>query len=136
MKRKKHAHEHEEAEIDMTPMLDIVFIMLIFFIVTTSFVKPTGIEYNTPENNTPTNSKKSDNILITVENSGLIRIGDRLVDVERVTPNVQQRLAEAPEAAVLIQAEKEARHGLVVKVMDQVKTAGVEKISVTEKGKS
>ena len=136
MKRKKHSHEHEEAEIDMTPMLDIVFIMLIFFIVTTSFVKPMGIEYNTPENNTPTNSKKSDNILISIEKSGLIKLGDRLVDVERVTANVQQRLAEAPDAAVLIQAEKEARHGLVVKVMDQVKIAGVEKISVTEKDKS
>ncbi|MCL1038929.1 biopolymer transporter ExbD [Shewanella submarina] len=135
MARKKYASETEEAKVDMTPLLDIVFIMLIFFIVTTSFVKPMGVEYSVPESNTPNNSQKSDNILISIEKSGLIKIGDRLVDIERVTANIQQIRAEAPEASVLILAETEARHGLVVKVMDYVKIAGVQKVSVAEKKK-
>ncbi|MCL2915899.1 biopolymer transporter ExbD [Shewanella corallii] len=131
MSLKKHSKIEEEAQIDMTPMLDIVFIMLIFFIVTTSFVKPSGIDYNKPEANVNSDSK-TDNILILVSQSGLITMENRLVDIERVTANVERMLAEAPEAAVLIRAETAASHGLVVEVMDQVRTAGVQKISVTE----
>lgn len=130
MARKKHSSMDEEAQIDMTPMLDIVFIMLIFFIVTTSFVKPSGLDYNKPEANTAT-KKPSANIFIGVSKTGIIMMENRQVDVERVTANVERMLAEAPEAAVLIQADKEAQHGLVVKIMDQVKAAGISKISVS-----
>ncbi|MCF1427186.1 MAG: biopolymer transporter ExbD [Shewanella sp.] len=130
MARKKHSTMDEEAQIDMTPMLDIVFIMLIFFIVTTSFVKPSGLDYNKPEASTAT-KKPSANIFIGVSKTGIIMMENRQVDVERVTANVERMLAEAPEAAVLIQADKEARHGLVIKVMDQVKAAGISKISVS-----
>ncbi|WP_372872577.1 ExbD/TolR family protein [Shewanella sp.] len=128
---KKYSAEHEEAKVDMTPMLDIIFIMLIFFIVTTSFVKPMGIDYNKPENAQKSNSK-GDNILITVNKSGMVTMEGRLVDMERVTANVERKLAETPGAAVLIQAEGETLHGVVVGVMDRVKTAGVSKVSVTQ----
>ncbi|WP_417762146.1 ExbD/TolR family protein [Shewanella sp.] len=130
MARKKHSSVDEEAQVDMTPMLDIVFIMLIFFIVTTSFVKPSGLDYNKPEASQAT-SKPSANIFIGVSKNGTIMMENRLVDIERVSANVERMLAEAPEAAVLIQADKEAQHGLVIKVMDQVKSAGVNKISVS-----
>ncbi|MGI2260097.1 ExbD/TolR family protein [Shewanella sp. GXUN23E] len=130
MARKKHSSMDEEAQIDMTPMLDIVFIMLIFFIVTTSFVKPSGLDYNKPEANSAT-KQKSANIFIGISKTGLILMENRQVDVERVTANVERMLAESPEAAVLIEADKDTQHGLVIKVMDQVKAAGVNKISVS-----
>ncbi|MGI2261129.1 ExbD/TolR family protein [Shewanella sp. GXUN23E] len=132
MARKRYASEMEETKIDMTPLLDIVFIMLIFFIVTTSFVKPTGVAYDSPESSSQPNSKKGENILITVNKTGIIKIANRQVDIERLTANIEQMRAEAPEASVLILADKETRHGLVVKVMDQAKTAGVEKVSVAQ----
>lgn len=130
MARRKHSNVDEEAQIDMTPMLDIVFIMLIFFIVTTSFVKPSGLDYNKPEASQST-KKPSANIFIGVSKTGVIMMENRQVDIERVTANVERMLAEAPEAAVLIQADKEAQHGLVVKVLDNVKAAGISKISVS-----
>ncbi|ABE55702.1 Biopolymer transport protein ExbD/TolR [Shewanella denitrificans OS217] len=130
MARKKHSSMDEEAQIDMTPMLDIVFIMLIFFIVTTSFVKPSGLDYNKPKASQAT-SKPSANIFIGVSKTGVIMMENRQVDIERVTANVERMLAESPEAAVLIQADKEAQHGLVVKVLDEVKAAGIDKISVS-----
>ncbi len=130
MARKKHSSVEEEAQIDMTPMLDIVFIMLIFFIVTTSFIKPSGLDYNKPEASQAT-TKKSANIFIGVSKTGIIKMENRQVDIERVTANVERMLAESPEAAVLIEADKEAQHGLVVKVMDNVKKAGIDKISVS-----
>lgn len=132
MSRKRRRSETEEIEIDMTAMLDIVFIMLIFFIVTTSFVQPTGIGYNTPESNTPTNSNRSNNILISIDENGLITVANRYVDIERVTANIEQLMAEAPEASVVILADTVVKHGKVVRVMDQVKKAGVTKISVTK----
>ncbi|QYJ87434.1 biopolymer transporter ExbD [Shewanella mesophila] len=130
MARKKHSSIDEEAQIDMTPMLDIVFIMLIFFIVTTSFIKPSGLDYNKPEASQAT-TQKSANIFIGVSKTGVIKMENRQVDIERVTANVERMLAESPEAAVLIEADKEAQHGLVVKVMDNVKKAGISKISVS-----
>ncbi|AZG35680.1 MAG: biopolymer transporter ExbD [Shewanella psychromarinicola] len=130
MARKKHSTMEEEAQIDMTPMLDIVFIMLIFFIVTTSFVKPSGLDYNKPKASQAT-SKPSANIFIGISKNGVIMMENRQVDIERVTANVERMLAEAPEAAVLIQADKDSLHGLVVKVLDNVKAAGIDKISVS-----
>jgi biopolymer transport protein ExbD len=130
MARKKHSSIEEEAQIDMTQMLDIVFIMLIFFIVTTSFIKPSGLDYNKPEASQAT-TQKSANIFIGVSKTGVIKMENRQVDIERVTANVERMLAESPEAAVLIEADKEAEHGLVVKVMDNVKKAGINKISVS-----
>ncbi|GGB64043.1 MULTISPECIES: ExbD/TolR family protein [Shewanella] len=130
MARKKHSNMEEEAQIDMTPMLDIVFIMLIFFIVTTSFVKPSGLDYNKPKASQAT-SKPSANIFIGISKTGVIMMENRQVDIERVTANVERMLAEAPEAAVLIQADKDTQHGLVVKVLDNVKAAGIDKISVS-----
>ena len=127
MARKKHSTMEEEAQIDMTPMLDIVFIMLIFFIVTTSFVKPSGLDYNKPKASQAT-SKPSANIFIGISKTGVIMMENRQVDIERVTANVERMLAEA---AVLIQADKDALHGLVVKVLDNVKAAGIDKISVS-----
>jgi biopolymer transport protein ExbD len=130
MARKKHYSENEDAEVDMTPMLDIVFIMLIFFIVTTSFVKESGIEVNRPKAQ-QASKKPSANIFIAINEAGLVYMEKREVDIQRVRANVERMLAEAPEAQVMIQADQAAKHGVVVKVMDQVKAAGITTISVS-----
>lgn len=126
---RKRLREEEEATADMTPMLDIVFIMLIFFIVTTSFVKEAGIDVNRPEASQAT-QKPSANIFIAVRANGEVWMDRRMVDVERVGANLERLLAEQPTDMVVIQADREARHGVVVEVMDQIKEAGIPQISI------
>merc|ERR1712137_769453 len=133
MKRKKHTSTEDEAQIDMTPMLDIVFIMLIFFIVTTSFVKEKGLDVNRPEDNQAKNDKPSKALSIRIEEDGTIMMGGREVDVRRVVANTQTYLAENNTATAAIQADEEAEHGVVVEVMNQVKVAGISKVSVLVK---
>lgn len=126
---RKRLREEDEATLDMTPMLDIVFIMLIFFIVTTSFVKEAGIDVNRPEASQAT-QKPSANIFIAIRENGEVWMDRRQVDVERVAANLERLLAEQPTDMVVIQADEGARHGVVVKVMDQVKEAGIAQISI------
>ncbi|WP_068547855.1 ExbD/TolR family protein [Thalassotalea crassostreae] len=126
---RKRIREEEEAAIDMTPMLDIVFIMLIFFIVTTSFVKEAGIDVQKPKA-ANASKKPSANIFIAVRENGEIWMDKRVVDVERVSANIEKLLAEQPTDIVIIQADKGAKHGVVVKVMDAIKDAGIDKISI------
>lgn len=121
--------DEEEAGINITPMLDIVFIMLIFFIVTTSFVKETGIEVNRPNAQTAVRNERG-NILIAITESGDIWIDKRKIDVRAVRANVERMLAERPEGAVIVQADKFSRAGIMVTVMDQVRLAGVENVSI------
>ncbi|OIQ46429.1 MAG: biopolymer transporter ExbD [Gammaproteobacteria bacterium MedPE] len=130
---RKRFHEDDEAEVDMTPMLDIVFIMLIFFIVTTSFVKEAGFDVNKPQAAQAT-KKPSANIFIAVDKAGRIHMEKRVVDIKRVRANVERMLAESPEAAVMIMADVDAKHGVVIKVMDQVKAAGIDKLMVNAEG--
>lgn len=126
---RKIKREDEEATIDMTPMLDIVFIMLIFFIVTTSFVKEAGIDVQKPKA-ANASKKPTANIFIAVRENGEIWMDKRAVDVERVSANIEKLLAEQPTDIVIIQADKGAKHGVVVKVMDAIKDAGIDKISI------
>ncbi|WP_333797302.1 ExbD/TolR family protein [Rheinheimera sp.] len=126
--------EAEEAAIDLTPMLDVVFIMLIFFIVTTSFVKEAGIDVNRPKA-TKQISKPSATIFVAIRANGEIWLDKRAVDVERVGATIEKLLAESPTDTVIIQADKEAKHGVVVSVMDQIKIAGIDKISIAAENK-
>jgi len=126
---RKRIREDDEAVIDMTPMLDIVFIMLIFFIVTTSFVKEAGIEVNKPKAANQS-KQKSANIFVAVRESGEVWLDKRPVDVELVAAKIAQLMAEQPTDVVIIQADKDAKHGVVVKVMDAIKDAGIDRISI------
>ncbi|AUJ69553.1 MULTISPECIES: biopolymer transporter ExbD [Pseudoalteromonas] len=123
MARKQRFREEEDAAVDMTPMLDIVFIMLIFFIVTTSFVKEAGIEVNKPKAAQAQKTKNA-NIFIAIRENGEIWMDKRQVDVERVSANLESLMAEQPTDVIIIQADKGAKHGVVVKVMDQIKATG------------
>lgn len=125
--------EEEDAAIDMTPMLDIVFIMLIFFIVTTVFVKEAGIEVNKPEASEAFMPKNA-NIFIAITDDGDVWLDKRQVAVDSVRANIERLLTEQPTDYVIIQADVKSKHGVLVKVMDQVKDAGVDKISVATRG--
>ena len=126
---RKHSEHNEEAGIDLTPMLDVVFIMLIFFIVATSFVKESGVEVNRPTAATATKKDKG-NILIAIRPDGTVWLDRRPVEVEAVRANVERLRAEYPEGSVILQADKESKTGTLVKVMDQVRLAGVQNISI------
>ena len=125
------SHQTEaEGEIDITPMLDVVFIMLIFFIVTASFVKESGIEVNRPDAST-SQAKPRANILIAVNAADEIWINKRRVDVSQVRANIERLHAENPQGTVVIQADEESNTRAVVAVMDAARAAGVYDVSLS-----
>ncbi len=121
--------EEEEQEINITPMLDVVFIMLIFFIVTASFVKEAGIDVNKPEGQTAVAKEKA-NVLIAIDADGAIWIDRRQVDPRAVRANIERLHSENPQGTVVIQADKDARTGVLVQVMDAARLAGVYDVAI------
>jgi biopolymer transport protein ExbD len=126
---KRLPKEEEDNELNLTPMLDVVFILLIFFIVTTSFVKETGIDVNRPSATTA-EKKSQGNILIAINANGDIWIDNREIDIRAVRANIQVLKASYPQSSVIIQSDQDASTGNLVKVMDQVRLAGVRNISI------
>jgi len=134
MRRHSSDNTSEDAEIDMTPMLDIVFIMLIFFIVTASFLKESGIDINRPDASTSVKADKA-NIMIAVSANDEVWMEKRRVDVRAVRANVERLRAENPEGSVVIQADIDSKSGIVMEVVDAVRQAGVSDyvVATTEK---
>jgi biopolymer transport protein ExbD len=126
---RRHAENQEEAEINITPMMDIVFIMLIFFIVTTSFVRETGIDPARPEAVTAAEQERG-NILIGISASDQIWMNQRQVEMAAVRQLVEQARSEIPESSVIIIADERASTGIVIDLMDQVRLGGILNISV------
>jgi len=124
-RRSSRTTTEQTADIDMTPMLDIVFIMLIFFIVTTSFVKESGIEINRPSASKESISSQQGHIIVGIKPNGEVWIDKKLVDIRAVRANIARLHAENPQGSVVIAADKESKTGVLVKVMDQVRQAGV-----------
>ena len=133
MSRRKRAREDEESEVNLTPMLDVVFIMLIFFIVTASFVKEAGIDVNRPDAATAEKKTKG-NILGAITENGQIWIDKRQVDPRALRANIERLHAENPQGSVVIQADKNSKNGLLVQVMDSARLAGVFNVSIAAQG--
>ena len=127
--RRRHMQTEEESEINLTPMLDVVFIMLIFFIVTASFVKESGIDVNR-QYAAQAEEKKSANIFIAIAENGQVWIDKRAVDVRAVRANIERLHAENPQGSVVIQADRSSKNGILVQVLDAAKAAGVENVSL------
>lgn len=127
--RRQYARDDEEEGVDITPMIDIVFIMLIFFIVTASFAKESGMDVNRPSAETA-ELKERGNILIAITDNDEIWVDKREVDPRALRANIERLHAENPQGTVVIQADKNSRNGLMVQVMDAARLAGVEEISV------
>ncbi|MCE2389862.1 MAG: biopolymer transporter ExbD [Proteobacteria bacterium] len=119
----------EDTEVNLTPMLDVVFILLIFFIVTASFIKESGIEVIRPDAVTAERQERA-NILIAISRANQVWIQRRQVDVRAVRATVERLLAENPQGSVVIQADAGSENGLFVKVMDAAREAGAENIAI------
>ncbi len=128
-RRINRKHDDEESEINLTPMLDIVFIMLIFFIVTTSFVKESGIDVNRPSAQTAERKERA-NIIVAIKADGEVWIDKRVVDMRAVRANVSRLHAENPQGSVVIAADRETKTHVLVEVMDQIRLAGIYNASI------
>ena len=127
--RKRRARDRDTSEVNLTPMLDVVFIMLIFFIVTASFVKEAGIDISRPPAATA-ERKERGNILIAITANDQIWIDRRQVDPRSLRANIERMHAENPQGSVVIQADKDSKNGLLVQVMDAARLAGVKNVSL------
>ena len=131
MRRYARRDEEEGAQINLTPMLDVVFIMLIFFIVTATFVKEVGLDVNQPEDDKPkTVDPDKRSIVVRITSRDRILIAQRDVDWRSVRANIERMHAENPEAPVIIQPHPESRTEVMVHVMDSARQAGVVNVSL------
>ena len=128
---RRHAHS-EEAEINITPMLDIVFIMLIFFIVTTSFVREFGLDVNRPSATPPREQKASEVIVVRIDALGGVTVDRRPTDIGRVRALIESGLAARPQASVVVIASRQADAGVLVGVIDSARSAGAERVALAE----
>lgn len=130
--RKKAVRTGDEADVNITPLLDIVFILLIFFIVTATFLREKGIDVRTPEDN----EDEQDTIpppalLLAVQEDGFVRVNNvRIIDPGSVKPVVQEFIAREPNGVVLVSAAPESESGVAVQVMDQAKSGGAPAVSL------
>lgn len=127
------AQEPEESSVDITPMLDVVFIMLIFFIVTATFIKEAGIDVDKPEAATAVVQEKA-SILVAIDANDHVWINRRQVDVRSVRSIIERLHAENPKGTVVIQADRDSRNDTLVQVMDASRRAGVYDIALAADG--
>ena len=124
--------DEEESEINLTPMLDVVFIMLIFFIFTASFIKEAGIDVNRPDAPVTESKPEDANILVLINANDEIWIERRLIDPRAVRANIERMHAENPDGSVVIQANNQSTNKMLVTVMDSSRNAGVYSISIAD----
>lgn len=126
-RRRSMESASENSEVNLTPMLDVVFIMLIFFIVTTSFIKESGIEVNRPESS-DASPRPDAQVLVAVSPEGAVWVDGRAIDAHRVGEEVAGMISE--DGSVVIQADRESTTGLLIEVMDRLQEAGVDQVAV------
>ncbi|WP_319380863.1 biopolymer transporter ExbD [Thiomicrorhabdus sp.] len=127
-------HSESAVGLNITPLIDMVFILLVFFVVNTSFVKETGIEIQRP-NAKSTETQEQANILIAVTREGEIWIDKQQVDLRALRGHIERLHAESPEGTAVVLADTHSQTGIVMQVVDQARLAGIAKVAVaaTEK---
>lgn len=115
-----------DVDVDMTSALDIVFILLIFFIVTATFLKEQALPMTPPPAGEAARTVPA--IVVSISEEGLVWVDGRVTDIERVRANIERKLAETPEASVLVQAHPQARNRFVILVVDQAYSAGARSV--------
>ena len=130
MRRRKAVIGEETEEIDLTPMLDVVFIMLIFFIVTATFVKEIGLDVNSPDKNQNVKDADKQSIVVQITNRDRIRIRGRDVDSRAVRANIERLHAENPDAPVVVQPHPDSTTETMIHVMDSARQAGIYSVSI------
>jgi len=128
--RKSHAEaEYEPVHINVVPLIDVMFFLVLFFVSTTSFVRESGIDINRPTAQTAVVPGK-DSLLVSITRSGEIWIENQQVDIRLVRAHVERMHAENPAATVIVIADREAQTGTVVEVMDQARLAGISNVAI------
>ena len=127
---RRRGRRQEQDKINLTPMLDVVFIMLIFFIVTATFVKEVGLDVNPPENEPVTLDPEKKSIVVQLTNHDRIIIAGRDVDVRQVRANIERLHAENPEAPVIIRPHPDSTTDTMVRILDSARQAGVGSVSL------
>ena len=125
---RRHKAQAETAKVDLTPMLDVVFILLIFFIVTAVFIQENAIDLETPPPGGTGNPQPT--IIVSVNEEGAIRVNGRASLVESVRANIERLRAETPQSAVIIQAHPEASNKIVLRIRDQLASARVDSVNL------
>lgn len=130
--RGRASRKVDEADVDLTPMLDVVFILLIFFIVTSTFVKEVALGIEPPPPPPPPDQivKPAQSIIIVIDKEGLIRVNSRPTDILSVRANIERLKAENPQSAVIIQAHPDAKSETIISIRDQTASAGVVRVNV------
>ncbi|MBO6765240.1 biopolymer transporter ExbD [Maricaulis sp.] len=124
--RRRNKHHDDQAEVNMTPMLDIVFILLIFFIVTATFLSEEGLDMRPPpDSDTPPDAEAPPPIVVQVDDDNNIFVNRTRTDVDRVLSAVNRFRAEEPNSAVLLEVQDEADHGIIVQIWDEMGANGV-----------
>jgi len=126
---RRPTQQEEEKVADLTPMLDVVFIMLIFFIVTATFIKETGIEVNRPDTKTA-QFKKTVSLLVAVSPDSAIWIDKKKVDIRNVRPLMERLHAENPKGGLVIQADMDSKVEKVLAIMDAARTIGIGQVAI------
>ena len=116
-------------ELNLAPLIDMIFILLIFFLVTTSFVRETGIDIHRPEAQTAS-TKENINLIIGVAADGALHLEGKAIDIESVRTRMERFVAETPRGSVVIVADRQSSTGTVVQVLDVCRLAGAKDISL------
>ena len=127
---RRPSKQTEEKVADLTPMLDVVFIMLIFFIVTATFVKEIGLDVNSPDKNQNVKDADKQSIVVQITSRDRIRIRGRDIDVRAVRANIERLHAENPDAPVVVQPHPESSTDTMIQVMDSARQAGIYNVSI------
>lgn len=128
----RYSHTEQDssaANVNLTPLIDVVFILLIFFLVTASFTKEAGIEVNRPTAQTAVRQERG-NLIIAISKDGEIWIDNQKVDIRTIRAHIEQLHAQNPEGTVIILADRDTRTGATVEVLDQVRLAGVTNVAL------
>jgi biopolymer transport protein ExbD len=128
----RHTHTKQESaaeSVNLTPLIDMVFILLIFFLVTASFTKESGIDVDRPTAQTAVREEQG-SMIIGISKDGEIWIDSQKIDMRAVRAHVEHLHAQNPEGTVIILADQNARTGTTVEVLDQVRLAGVTNVSI------
>ena len=129
MQARRHSPESEDHGIDLAPMLDFTVNLLIFFIITTSFIKEAGVTVFKPEAQTG-EYRESGNLLIAIRENGDIHMDRRRIELRDVRTMIERLHIERPEDTVVIIADRQSQAGMVAKVMDEVRAGGIRDISI------
>jgi biopolymer transport protein ExbD len=125
--------EEEDSEINLTPMLDVVFIMLIFFIVTATFIRESGLEATRPDqNDTPTVTDEDGAILVMINANDEILVDNQIVDLRQVRPRIEAMHAEDAERPMVVQVHADSTTKMLVSILDSANLAGIQNVSIVE----